>query len=112
MTKSSPDDEFLRAILGQRNTATVSIRGDSLIAIAVGVMCAFLVALALTASVSAVTIVAIWRAADIETARAERSTDLRDMAQIRARLMQLEQYREQHTRRLNELERTRAEGEE
>ena len=33
-----------------------------------------------------------------------RETDLRDMAQIRARLMQCEQYREQHGRRISDLE--------
>ena len=55
--------------------------------------------------VSAVAIFAIvFSMASVAVIWAWRDRDLDDMAQIRVRLNTCEQYREQHTRRLNELE--------
>lgn len=93
---TNEDAELLRAIMGTGqggSRATVTVRQDSLIAIAVGVFCAGAVAVACTVCVASVIVVGVMRDAD-----------MRDMAQIRARLISLEQYRDQHARRLNEIE--------
>lgn len=42
--------------------------------------------------------------AQIKASEAIRQADMRDMSQIRARLMTLENYRQQHADRINELE--------
>lgn len=58
------DADLLRALMGSGgsgNTAQVTIRQDSLIAIAVGVICAAGVAVACTLCVAAVVVVAVMR---------------------------------------------------
>lgn len=97
MTHENHDDvALLRELMsngGSGNTAQVTIRQDSLIAIAVGVICAAGVAVACTLCVAAVVVVAVMRDADV-----------RDMAQIRGRLTNAEQFTAAHERRLNKLE--------
>lgn len=73
--------------------ATVNVQRDSLIAIAVGGVCIWLVTMTCTVCIAAVVVVAVMRSADV-----------RDMSQIRGRLTSVEQFGTVHERRLNELE--------
>lgn len=80
-------DEINR-LLGNRQTQAVTINGSA-ISLCVSIIAVF----AIVVSVAAVCVVWAWR-----------ENDVRDMAQIRARLMQLEQYRERDNRRLDKIE--------
>lgn len=88
------DFELVRALMGGQNQ-TVTINGNAA-ALVVSIIAVF-------AIVVAVACVFVTRA-DMQALQHMRETDLRDMSQIRARLMTLENYRQQHADRINELE--------
>lgn len=102
MTQDSREVERLQSIVGELNrmfggqqTQSVTINGNAA-ALVVSIIAVF-------AIVVAVACVFVTRA-EMQTLQHMRETDMRDMSQIRARLMTLEQYRQQHADRLNELE--------
>lgn len=80
-------------LLRPSHTQTVTIHGG-----AVSLVVSMVAVFAIVFSMAAVAVIWAWR-----------DRDLDDMAQIRARLMQCEQYREQHGRRIADLEAKRAE---
>lgn len=83
------DAALLRQLIGQGSgNSTVTINGS-----AVSLIVSIIAVFAIVVSVAAVCVVWAWR-----------ENDVRDMAQIRARLMQLEQYRERDNRRLDKIE--------
>ena len=82
----------LSAMIGP-HTQTVTIHGG-----AVSLVVSMVAVFAIVFSMASVSVIWAWR-----------DRDLDDMAQIRARLMQCEQYREQHGRRIADLEAKRAE---
>ena len=81
------DFELVRALMGGQNQ-TVTINGNAA-ALVVSIVAVF----AIVVAVACVFVV-----------QAGREADMRDMSQIRARLMTLENYRQQHADRINELE--------
>lgn len=83
------DAALLRQLMGSGSgNSTVTINGSA-VSLVVSIVAVF----AIVVSVAAVCVVWAWR-----------ENDVRDMAQIRARLMQLEQYRERDGRRLDKIE--------
>ena len=78
----------IERLLGGSQQQHVTISGN-----AAGLAVSLVGVLAISVAVCAVIVVAVMR-----------SQDVRDMSQIRARLMQLEQYRERDAKRLDECE--------